>query len=171
MKIIVYWLVSHDTGVASLQCSLHFGNLFFRDMQRDCAPWWLMGCTSWTKLLMVPIRKSWWREPMPLCWILTSVSTTGFVNWILNADWIFFFFLPLRVNLVVSLQGRIPSWRLLTAPWAECALASACLHHMLAECTVWSKPTPPGWALVLSQQSSLMWEKRHSPTRRWRIFR
>lgn len=50
---------------------------FPRSMLRGCVLWWLMACTSCTKLSLGPVRRSWWREPMPLCWILTSVSNTG----------------------------------------------------------------------------------------------
>lgn len=60
--------------------------LFFRDTQRDCVLWWLMGYTSCTKLLLDPVRKSWWREPMLLSLILTLVSNTGFVELIMKMD-------------------------------------------------------------------------------------
>lgn len=60
-----------------------------------------------------------------------------------------------------SVQGRILSWRLLTAPWEECAPASVCPRRTSAEYTASSKRTPPGWALVLSQQSRTMWVKTH----------
>lgn len=52
--------------------------LFFRPMQRGCALWWPMVCTSCTKLWLDPVRKSWWREPTLHSSTLTLVSL---VSW------------------------------------------------------------------------------------------
>lgn len=74
-------------------------------MQSVCVLWWLMGCTSCTKLLMDLVRKSWWREPTPLSWILTLVSNTGFVELIIKMDGCFS--LP-RFNRCSSVSGTYP---------------------------------------------------------------
>lgn len=120
-------------------------------MLRDSAPWWQTACTSCIKLLLVPVRKSWWREPMLRCWTSTSVSATA-----CNSQG----YLNPSVNISLSCQARIPLWPPLTAPWEACAQAWVCLHHTLAECTASSKRTPPGWVLALSLQSRIMWVQR-----------
>lgn len=71
-----------------------------------------------------------------------------------------FFLLP-HINRCFSVQARILSWHLLTAPLEAYALDSGCLRPMLAECTELSKLTPPVWVLVRFQQNRITWVKRH----------